>query len=236
MHFLAPSASKVSDQQITQKKLFNDALQLQKCWLRHWSKKVRQLFWKESNLNIETWYEYANDDIFASQGCATRNQNHQLSLPYVFTSIIKVDWYFDERNAATDHWERQVCFQEKLDNFWLYRSIKFAMQDYFPGTLSLRDLLQIKYWFRPWSKKSSCFKGIESVYQDNSYKHAKIDKFSEPGFRSEKQNIILDSWVAFYKRKFVDWDIDWKNLARGSGEKVRISRKINSVCSFWLNP
>ena len=58
------------------------------------------------------------------------NRAQQLTFQYAFTS-----------NSASGIWEKQVKFAEKEAIFWLYRTVKFAVQYHFPGTFSLNDIL-----------------------------------------------------------------------------------------------
>ena len=127
------------------KKWLKDALVLQKCWLGPGcgnsdgcSRKNRFWIWRHFIRKCTFCKKSASHDSDA------RDQAQQVSFPYVYTNVQKIQLFPCWIKCRHSLKEIGLFFKKNYTTlaFWQYRSINSARWGYFPGILSLNDVFR----------------------------------------------------------------------------------------------
>ena len=137
--------------------------------------------------------------------------------------------------------EKQVCVSGKLSPLPLFDSngpVYFAGRR--PGKLISEKCFADKnvvliQTVVEYTEKKFISKWMESFNRNGSYIYQTVDNFRVPRFKSEEPETKLDSRLALYKFKNVDWDSDSGNVASSSGEVYAWFSRNVFQCTFLLN-
>ena len=171
----------------------------------------------------------------ANQVCILRNPTQQRRLQFVFASKKKFAdflmsemqplvfekrlFVFPESQISSSFFTKSVQNTCMPETFWRNVNAKKSLADRFLLIESMTTEFQI-----------NLLKKIESVYQDQWNNFGLFDILLASN--SAEPKTILDSWLATYKSKDVNWDNNWRNIACSL---VLISEKSQSSEHFLVN-